>query len=114
MLRLLTILLLAGLPMGLIWLQPDLGTSLVFGAILLGMLLGARLEAQSQSGVRQETIRIPGPIKGLKLALRHVVSSSATPGAGSRRVVLILHGAAVPVSGSGETMNFFVRIGQRF
>ena len=29
----------AALPMGLIYLQPDLGTALVFGAILLGMLL---------------------------------------------------------------------------
>ncbi|HVM10243.1 MAG TPA: rod shape-determining protein RodA [Acidimicrobiales bacterium] len=37
--RLLVILGVAGLPMGLIYLQPDLGTSLVFGAILMGMLL---------------------------------------------------------------------------
>ena len=37
--RLLVILGVAGLPMGLIYLQPDLGTTLVFGAILLGMLL---------------------------------------------------------------------------
>jgi pimeloyl-ACP methyl ester carboxylesterase len=62
------------------------------------MLLGSQLEAQSQSGVRQETIRIQGPIKGLKLALRHVVSSSGAPG--NRRIVLILHGAGVPVSGN--------------
>jgi rod shape determining protein RodA len=42
--QLLVVLGLAGVPMGLIYLQPDLGTSLVFGAILLGMLLvsGAR------------------------------------------------------------------------
>ncbi|MGQ0519584.1 MAG: rod shape-determining protein RodA [Actinomycetota bacterium] len=42
--RLLTVLALAGLPMGLINLQPDLGTVLVFAAILLGTLLvaGAR------------------------------------------------------------------------
>ena len=37
--RLLTILSVAAVPMGLIYLQPDLGTTLVFGAILLGMLL---------------------------------------------------------------------------
>jgi rod shape determining protein RodA len=37
--RLLVVLGVAGIPMGLIYLQPDLGTSLVFGAILLGMLL---------------------------------------------------------------------------
>jgi rod shape determining protein RodA len=37
--RMLTILGLAGIPMGLIYLQPDLGTSLVFASILLGMLL---------------------------------------------------------------------------
>ena len=42
--RMLAILGVAGLPMALIYLQPDLGTTLVFGAILLGMLLiaGAR------------------------------------------------------------------------
>ncbi|MBW3615576.1 MAG: rod shape-determining protein RodA [Actinobacteria bacterium] len=42
--RLLVILGTAGLPMALIYLQPDLGTTLVFGAILMGMLLvsGAR------------------------------------------------------------------------
>jgi rod shape determining protein RodA len=37
--RLLLALLLAGVPMGLILLQPDVGTALVFGAITLGMLL---------------------------------------------------------------------------
>jgi rod shape determining protein RodA len=37
--RLLVILAVAGVPMGLIYLQPDLGTTLVFAAILLGMLL---------------------------------------------------------------------------
>ncbi|MBW3556511.1 MAG: rod shape-determining protein RodA [Actinobacteria bacterium] len=42
--RLLVILATAGVPMALIYLQPDLGTTLVFGAILMGMLLvsGAR------------------------------------------------------------------------
>ncbi len=42
--RLLTLLVLAGVPMVLINLQPDLGTVLVFGAILMGTLLvgGAR------------------------------------------------------------------------
>ena len=42
--RMLGVLAVAGVPMSLIYLQPDLGTALVFGAILLGMLLiaGAR------------------------------------------------------------------------
>ena len=44
--RLLVILGLAGVPMALIWLQPDLGTSLVFGAILLGMLLVSGAKAR--------------------------------------------------------------------
>jgi rod shape determining protein RodA len=44
--RLLVILGLAGVPMGLIYLQPDLGTSLVFGAILLGMLLVSGAKAR--------------------------------------------------------------------
>ncbi|MEA3077731.1 MAG: rod shape determining protein RodA [Actinomycetota bacterium] len=44
--KLLVILGLAGLPMGLIYLQPDLGTSLVFAAILLGMLLISGVKAR--------------------------------------------------------------------
>ncbi|MBV8560566.1 MAG: FtsW/RodA/SpoVE family cell cycle protein, partial [Acidimicrobiia bacterium] len=42
--RLLIILAVAAVPMGLIYLQPDLGTALVFGAILIGVLVvaGAR------------------------------------------------------------------------
>ena len=44
--RLLVILGLAGVPMGLIYLQPDLGTSLVFGAILLGMLVVSGVKAR--------------------------------------------------------------------
>jgi rod shape determining protein RodA len=42
--RLVTVLALAGIPMALIYLQPDLGTDLVFGAILIGVLVvaGAR------------------------------------------------------------------------
>ncbi len=44
--RMAVILGLAGLPMALIYLQPDLGTSLVFGAILLGMLLVSGAKAR--------------------------------------------------------------------
>lgn len=42
--RLITVLVLAGVPMGLIMLQPDIGTDLVFGCILAAILLvgGAR------------------------------------------------------------------------
>src|SRR5438067_799916 len=39
--RLLTVLGLAAVPMALIYLQPDLGTDLVFGAILIGVLVVA-------------------------------------------------------------------------
>jgi rod shape determining protein RodA len=51
--RLLTLLLLAGFPMALIELQPDLGTDLVFGAILLFTLLvaGARVRHMAVLGV---------------------------------------------------------------
>ena len=44
--RLLVILGMAGVPMGLIYLQPDLGTTLVFGAILLGMLVVSGAKAR--------------------------------------------------------------------
>ncbi len=49
--RLLVILVVAGVPMGLIYLQPDLGTSLVFGAILLGMLLVSGAKARHLVGL---------------------------------------------------------------
>jgi rod shape determining protein RodA len=44
--RMLVILGLTGVPMGMIYLQPDLGTSLVFGAILLAMLLVSGAKAR--------------------------------------------------------------------
>jgi rod shape determining protein RodA len=49
--RLLTLLLLAGFPMALIELQPDLGTDLVFGAILLGTLLVAGARARHMAAL---------------------------------------------------------------
>jgi rod shape determining protein RodA len=51
--RLFTLLVLAGVPMALIELQPDLGTNLVFGCILLFMLLvaGARARHMAVLGV---------------------------------------------------------------
>jgi pimeloyl-ACP methyl ester carboxylesterase len=48
----------------------------------------------------EETVRIPGPVQGLKLGLRHAWSASDS-GAG-RSVVLLLPGAAVPVSGNPD------------
>jgi rod shape determining protein RodA len=44
--RLIRILLLAGIPMGLIMLQPDIGTDLVFGCILAGVLLVGGVKAR--------------------------------------------------------------------
>jgi rod shape determining protein RodA len=44
--RVIVILALAALPMALIYLQPDLGTTLVFGSILLGMLLVSGAKAR--------------------------------------------------------------------
>jgi rod shape determining protein RodA len=44
--RVIVILGLAALPMALIYLQPDLGTTLVFGSILLGMLLVSGAKAR--------------------------------------------------------------------
>ena len=49
--RLLTLLLLAGVPMALIEMQPDLGTDLVFGAILLGTLLVAGARARHMAAL---------------------------------------------------------------
>ena len=65
--------------------------------LLLGLLIGAPLAAHAQ-GIGEETIHIQGPLKGLRLGLRH----ASTPNAAGRPVVLILHGAAVPVSGNPD------------
>ena len=57
--------LLVGPPLALVMLQPDLGTSLVFGAILAGMLLmsGASLRwlAALGAAVVAHRSRSPGP-----------------------------------------------------
>jgi pimeloyl-ACP methyl ester carboxylesterase len=72
----------------------------VFGGSLLLALLGAGpVASQSAPRLREETVRIPGPVKGLQLALRHVVSAAPSTGA-ARPIVLILIGAVVPVSGN--------------
>jgi pimeloyl-ACP methyl ester carboxylesterase len=59
------------------------------------------LAAQPATKVIKETVHVQGPIKGLKLGLRH--ASLMTPTTQhARPVVLILHGAAVPVSGNPD------------
>ena len=50
-LRLAAVLVLAGIPMGLILLQPDLGTCLVFVAVTFGMLLAAGVQARYLVGL---------------------------------------------------------------
>jgi pimeloyl-ACP methyl ester carboxylesterase len=56
----------------------------------------APLVTQAAANVAEETLRIDGPLEGLKLALRH--ASAATPSTAiSWSVVLILHGAGAPV-----------------
>lgn len=69
------------------------------GALLLVLGAGSPLRAQSEKQLTEETVRIPGPLPGLRLGLRHVVLSDAA-NRGSQSVVLILHGSAVPVSGN--------------
>jgi hypothetical protein len=55
----------------------------------------------SEAAVREETVRIPGPINGLKLGLRHATALSLTQ-ATPQRAVLVLHGSGVPVSGNPD------------
>src|SRR6266852_3357626 len=75
------------------------------GAHLLLALLAATLSivalpARSAAKVSEETVRIPGPLKGLKLGVRHAWIANAP--ASLDRSVLILPGAAVPVSGNPD------------
>ncbi len=58
------------------------------------------LAAASLNGVSEETRRIDGPLPGLKLGLRHAFT--AEPAASRSQPVLILPGAAVPVSGNPD------------
>ncbi len=65
---------------------------------MFGVLaISGSLSAQSDNTIREEIVRIPGPLKGLKLALHHAVLSQATGGA-PRPIVIILPGAGVAVS----------------
>jgi pimeloyl-ACP methyl ester carboxylesterase len=77
---------------------PLAGTWLGAGLMLVPALTGS-LEAQGQRTLQRETMRIQGPIEGMRLALRHVVNPSAAP-AQSKRIVLVLHGTVVPISGN--------------
>jgi pimeloyl-ACP methyl ester carboxylesterase len=64
------------------------------------MLFCAPLSAQSGTKISEETIRIPGPLQGMKLGVRHAWRAGAPAVIG--RTVLILPGAAVAVSGNPD------------
>jgi pimeloyl-ACP methyl ester carboxylesterase len=64
---------------------------------MLGVLMAGTIVAEPV--VHEETIRIEGPLKGMKLGLRHARRANESAGA---EVVLILPGAAVPVSGNQD------------
>jgi pimeloyl-ACP methyl ester carboxylesterase len=66
-------------------------------ALLVGLLCAAPIAAHAQM-IHEETIHIQGPLKGLKLGLRHAWTLETA----DRPVVLILHGAAVPVSSNPD------------
>ena len=61
----------AGIPIAMIMLQPDLGTVLVYGAILAIELLWAKHLASrfaASGGVVLQTERIPAPVVNAALA----------------------------------------------
>lgn len=74
---------------------------LLFWSALLPWAVAApaSLRAQSPAGIQAETVRIDGPIAGLKLGLRHVSAKGAKP---AGPMVLILHGTNVPTSGNAD------------
>jgi pimeloyl-ACP methyl ester carboxylesterase len=80
-------------------------TSLAYGRIgtlllLIGLTLAGPLSAQPVLKVHEETIHIKGPLAGLQLGLRHAYLTAPT--LTHRPVVLLLHGAGVPVSGNPD------------
>jgi hypothetical protein len=77
---------------------PTLGTQIGW-AVLLWLVTSISLVARGAPAVVEETVRILGPIPGMKLGLRHAGSGAREP---QRPVALILPGAAVPVSGNPD------------
>ncbi len=73
--------------------------TLGFGLVLLVSLASPdSLSAKGKSETVAETVKIDGPISGLKLGLRHVRNAAET----SSPTVLILHGTNVPTSGNAD------------
>jgi pimeloyl-ACP methyl ester carboxylesterase len=56
--------------------------------------------AWGAGGVHEESLRIPGPLQGLSLGLRHAALSDSNSHRSARPVLVMLHGAGVPVSGN--------------
>ena len=75
--------------------------SLVGAVLVLTTLCVRALATPQPLTVSEETLHIQGPLPGLKLGLRHAWISKAAPAADSLPV-LILPGAAVPVSGNPD------------
>jgi pimeloyl-ACP methyl ester carboxylesterase len=69
--------------------------------VATGLLTSTSIAAQSDARITEETLHIQGPIKGLKLGLRHASATSPATQA-ARPVVLILHGAGAPVAGNPD------------
>lgn len=85
---------------------PICRTSSAIAVILLGLSLARPLAAQPAAKTRaaalqRETVRIQGPLKGLKLGLRHIAMAPDSL-ATRRPVALILHGANIPVAGNPD------------
>ncbi|HTB88849.1 MAG TPA: alpha/beta fold hydrolase [Steroidobacteraceae bacterium] len=73
----------------------------IIASFLTALVVAMPLAAEPAMKVIEETLHVQGPIKGLKLGLRH--ASLTTPiTQHARPVVLILHGAGVPVSGNPD------------
>jgi alpha-beta hydrolase superfamily lysophospholipase len=71
----------------------------VSGLLLLLLWAAVSSPARGAPAVAEETIHISGPLPGLRLGLRHAASGAAET---ARPVVLILPGAAVPVSANAD------------
>jgi pimeloyl-ACP methyl ester carboxylesterase len=72
-----------------------------FVSFLAASLAVMPLAAQPAINVAEQSFRIEGPLRGLKLGLRHAAATTPTTES-SRPVVLILHGAGVPVAGNPD------------
>jgi pimeloyl-ACP methyl ester carboxylesterase len=83
------------------WLLAGSPWAGALASVMLAVSTVSAAAPPAEKPVQEETVRLPGPIEGLKLGLRHA-STMSVDARQARPAVLFLHGSAVPVSGNPD------------